>query len=94
MYQFGMGLVIFMKNKELIEECVETICQKGCRFVKQDIRLLQRGEILPEFGVLDDLARQVVLKELRAIMAVYGDRCSTPVCEQSKDDRMKHEQNN
>jgi hypothetical protein len=82
-----------MKNKQLIEECVELICQKGCRSVKQDINLLQRGAILPELEVLDDLARQVVLKELRAIMAVYGDRCSAPVCEQSKDDRMKYEEN-
>jgi hypothetical protein len=44
--------------------------------------------------VLDDLARQAVLKELRAIMAVYGDSCPTPAYEKSQNDRMKHEKNN
>jgi hypothetical protein len=36
---------------------------------------LERGVVLPELAVLDDLARLKVLKELRAIMAVYGDTC-------------------
>jgi hypothetical protein len=82
-----------MRSKQ-IEACIEAICQKGCRSVRQDIRLLQRGEILPEFRGLDDLTRQAVLKELRAIMAVYGDSCPAPVYEQSKNDRVKHEKNN
>jgi hypothetical protein len=58
-----------------VEECIETLCQKGCQSVRDDIRLLEQGVVLPELAVLDDLARQKVLKELRAIMAVYGDTC-------------------
>jgi hypothetical protein len=81
-------------RSEQIEACIETICQKGCRSVRQDILLLQQGRILPELRVLDDLARQAVLKELRAIMAVYGDSCPMPAYEKSKNDRMKHEKNN
>ncbi len=58
-----------------VEECIEALCQKGCQSVREDIRLLERGVVLPELEVLDDLARLKVLKELRAIMAVYGDSC-------------------
>jgi len=63
-----------MRGK-LIDECIENLCAKGCRSVRQDIRLLEQGVALPELAVLDDLARLTVLKELRAIMAVYGNSC-------------------
>lgn len=63
-----------MRNKQ-IDQSVEALCQKGCQSVRQDIRLLEQGAILPELAVLDDLTRLAVLKELRAIMAVYGDSC-------------------
>ncbi|MES9833759.1 MAG: hypothetical protein ABW170_16040 [Candidatus Thiodiazotropha sp. L084R] len=63
-----------MGNKQ-IDQYVEILCQKGCRSVREDIQLLEQGVILPELEVLDDLSRQKVLKELRAIMAVYGDSC-------------------
>ncbi|MCU7845172.1 MAG: hypothetical protein KZQ93_15190 [Candidatus Thiodiazotropha sp. (ex Monitilora ramsayi)] len=63
-----------MRDKQ-IEHCIEVICQKGCQSVRDDIRLLEQGVVLPELAVLDDLARLKVLKELRAIMAVYGDSC-------------------
>ena len=63
-----------MGNKQ-IDQCVEALCQKGCGAVREDIRLLEQGVILPELKSLDDLARQAVLKELRSIMAVYGDGC-------------------
>ncbi|PUB73666.1 MAG: hypothetical protein DBP03_11925 [gamma proteobacterium symbiont of Ctena orbiculata] len=63
-----------MRNS-LIEQHVEAICEKGCRSVREDIRLLSRGVVLPELSDLDELSRQLVLKELRSIMAVYGDGC-------------------
>jgi len=65
---------VVMRNKQ-IDQCIETLCQKGCQSVRQDIGLLEQGVILPELTVLDDLARLAVLKELRAIMAVYGNSC-------------------
>lgn len=58
-----------------IDHYIEILCQKGCRSVRDDIKLLEQGVILPELKVLDDLSRKKVLKELRAIMAVYGESC-------------------
>lgn len=58
-----------------IDRYVEILCEKGCRSVREDIKLLERGVILPELKVLDDLSRKKVLKELRDIMAVYGESC-------------------
>ena len=58
-----------------IEESVEQLCAKGCLSVREDIKLLQHGVILPEIQDLDVLARRAVLKELESIMAVYGDAC-------------------
>jgi hypothetical protein len=63
-----------MGNQQ-IDQCVEILCLKGCRAVREDIQLLEQGVILPELKSLDDLSQQAVLKELRAIMAVYGDGC-------------------
>ncbi|MEJ2452984.1 MAG: hypothetical protein P8103_02350 [Candidatus Thiodiazotropha sp.] len=82
-----------MRSKQ-IEECIEILCQKGCHSVRQDIRLLERGESLPELRVLDDLARQTVLKELRAIMAVYGDSCPVADVQENKKQEINHGKNN
>ena len=62
-------------SRELIDRAVENLCLKGCVSVREDIKLLQRGVILPEILDLDELARRTVLKELQSIMAVYGDAC-------------------
>lgn len=62
-------------SRQRIEQSVEQLCQKGCLSVREDIKLLQKGLILPELRDLDELARSKVLKELQAIMAVYGDAC-------------------
>ena len=58
-----------------IDQSIERLCLKGCQSVREDIRLLERGVILPELQNLDELARQRVLRELQSIMAVYGDAC-------------------
>ncbi|MEN8179285.1 MAG: hypothetical protein ABFS39_11820 [Pseudomonadota bacterium] len=58
-----------------IDKSIERLCQKGCQSVREDIKLLERGVILPELQDLDELGRRVVLKELQSIMAVYGDVC-------------------
>lgn len=62
-------------NRKQIDQAVENVCLKGCMSVREDIRLLQSGVILPELQDLDELARRTVLKELQSIMAVYGDAC-------------------
>ncbi|MET0008860.1 MAG: hypothetical protein ABW124_06050 [Candidatus Thiodiazotropha sp. 6PLUC9] len=78
-----------MGNKQ-IDQYVEILCQKGCRSVREDIQLLEQGVILPELEALDDLSRQKVLKELRAIMAVYGDSCPIEYPSDIKSSGLKH----
>lgn len=80
-------------RSEKIEQCVELLCQKGCGSVRQDILLLEQGVVLPELSALDDLARQAVLKELRSIMAVYGDSCPLPNTTKTTKDLPKHGKN-
>jgi hypothetical protein len=58
-----------------IEAKVEELCLKGCQSVREDIKLLQCGAVLPELQDFDALAREAVLRELQSIMAVYGDAC-------------------
>ena len=65
-----------MSEQTRIEECLERLCQKGCRRVWDDIAALERGEALPVVAGLDAEARHHLLLELKSIMAVYGDRCS------------------
>ena len=62
-------------SRHKIDQSIEQLCQKGCQSVREDIRLLERGVILPEIQNLDKLSQETVLKELRSIMAVYGDVC-------------------
>ena len=58
-----------------IDDCIEAICNKGCRAVRSDIRLLQHGGCTPELEGFGEVDRQLVLKELQTIMEVYGDSC-------------------
>ena len=54
---------------------VEAVCEKGCRRVREDIATLERGEPIPECADLTRGERGQVLRELKQIMAVYGDTC-------------------
>lgn len=65
-----------MHSNPVVEHCVELLCHRGCRQVWAEIDALERGEILPETEGLDQEERAQVLKELKAIMLVYGDRCT------------------
>ena len=78
-----------MGNKQ-IDQCVEILCQKGCRSVREEIQLLEQGVILPELKALDDLSRRKVLNELRAIMAVYGDSCPVAYPRKTESSGLKH----
>jgi hypothetical protein len=62
-------------SRNRIDQAIENICLKGCLSVREDIKLLQSGVILPELRDFDELARHLVLQELQSIMAVYGDAC-------------------
>jgi hypothetical protein len=77
-------------GRNQIDQYVEMLCQKGCRSVREDIKLLERGVILPELKVLDSLSREKVLNELRDIMAVYGDSCPIGSPKDNLRSGMKH----
>jgi hypothetical protein len=64
-------------SKEGFEELVESICAKGCIEVNQIIILLDNGNPPPNLDFLSDSERQLLLKELKSIMDVYGGKtCS------------------
>ena len=58
-----------------VESSVEMICGKGCQTVCEDIAALERDELIQEVSGLTEAERHAVLKELKKIMAVYGDAC-------------------
>ena len=58
-----------------LEAKLEAICAKGCRLVWGDIALLERGGELPETADLGPEDRALLLRELKSVMAVYGERC-------------------
>ena len=74
----AMALPVTMKSP-IIQSCVEALCEKGCKAVWEDIAMLEEGERLPETRKLSTEENRAVLKELKAIMSVYGTSgsCST-----------------
>ncbi|MDM8546211.1 hypothetical protein QUF61_06925 [Candidatus Venteria ishoeyi] len=64
-----------MSEDKLIHDCLENslenICQQGCRQVSQVILQMEQGETLPETAMLSATQHQLLLVELKAIMAVY-----------------------
>ncbi|VAW97146.1 hypothetical protein MNBD_GAMMA23-1283 [hydrothermal vent metagenome] len=59
---------------------VEQICQQGCDIVRQHIEALEQATPSPSLELLQGLNKaqqQEILKELKAIMAVYDNKdCS------------------
>lgn len=73
-----MPLALTMKTS-VVESCVEQLCRKGCKAVWEDIAVLEQGKRLPETSRLSAEQNRAVLRELKAIMSVYGESgsCST-----------------
>ncbi|UHD15929.1 hypothetical protein [Thiocapsa bogorovii] len=68
---------------QTLEQCrvdarIEAVCRKGCSQVRQDIAALEAGAQLPETRDLSEEERRALLRELKQIMAVYGDACRLP----------------
>jgi hypothetical protein len=68
---------------QTLEHCrvdvrIEAVCSKGCSQVRQDIAALEAGAELPETRDLTEEERSTLLRELKQIMAVYGDACRLP----------------
>ena len=58
-----------------VEHAVELLCHQGCRAVWGVIDALESGQSLPETAGLDRAEIRDVLRELKAIMAVYRENC-------------------
>ncbi|HSH28361.1 MAG TPA: hypothetical protein VK971_00515 [Thiohalobacter sp.] len=52
---------------------IDRLCAQGCTVVQEHILALERGTEQPTYAHLDAAGRRLLLTELRAIMAVYGD---------------------
>jgi hypothetical protein len=63
-------------EKVRLEARLESLCEKGCRYVWKDIDALERGEELKETRDLSPAERRWLLAELKLIMSVYSERCS------------------
>jgi len=58
-----------------LDHYVEQICQRGCKAVSRDIRLLEQGGVPAGIEALAQDERTALLVELKSVMAVYGERC-------------------
>jgi len=64
-------------DRETINNCLENICNKGCKAVWKDIDALEAGEDLVETRTLTSDEKKKVLAELKDIMFYYRNRCHT-----------------
>lgn len=62
-------------NNPRVSEALEALCAHGCQAVWSIIEELEAGKPRPETAHLPDGERLQVLRELKAIMSVYGS-CS------------------
>lgn len=58
-------------DNELIDNCLERLCQQGCRSVNQVIQQLEQGQKIDSIAHLDATHQQKLLHELKSLMAVY-----------------------
>ncbi len=58
-----------------VDQCIESMCHKGCKLLWDDIAALEQGEQPEETVSLSTAERSLVLDELKSIMAVYTDTC-------------------
>ena len=62
-------------HSDKIQQCVEALCQNGCRAVRATIEVLENGEGVPQVDGLTAEERNAVLTELKSIMSVYKRDC-------------------
>ncbi len=60
-----------MLDAERVNRFIETLCARGCNAVRDTITALESGAAPGITGELNDEEREAVLRELKAIMAVY-----------------------
>ena len=57
-----------------VNQCVDALCQCGCDAVRATIEAMEMGADVPQLQTLNHDEREVVLDELKAVMAVYDAR--------------------
>ena len=57
-----------------VNQCVDALCQCGCDAVRATIAAMEAGAEIPQLQTLGNEEREVVLDELKAVMAVYDSR--------------------
>jgi hypothetical protein len=57
-----------------VNQCVDALCQCGCDAVRATIEAMEMGADVPQLQTLNHDEREVVLDELKAVMAVYDSR--------------------
>jgi len=62
-----------MNNKN-IEKAIETICYSGCTSVNNIIAALENGKTIDQSKDLSKEEIEILIKELKAIMAVYENQ--------------------
>lgn len=58
-------------DKNRIDSCVESLCEKGCAEVLEAIRNLEQKHTIAETRELSEEEIAIVLVELTNIMAIY-----------------------
>jgi hypothetical protein len=58
-----------------IDEVLEAVCRRGCRYVLDLIARAERGQVPADMASLSPPDRRLVLSELKSVMAVYGGAC-------------------
>ena len=56
------------------QHCIEQLCAEGCQSVRDYIQRMEKGETVPYTEALDAAEKQIVLSELKTIMAVYDEK--------------------
>ena len=61
-------------NSPKLTHCIEILCHEGCTAVRGYIANLEQGQAVPHAEELSDDEKQILLKELKTVMAVYDAR--------------------
>lgn len=63
-------------SQDRIDLVMESLCGQGCKAVWGVIATLESGRALPQTDGLDPEELELLLAELKSIMAVYAGTCS------------------
>lgn len=57
-----------------LQDCIDRLCSSGCEAVREAIRQLEQGERPAGTEELDPAECEQIMRELKAIMAVYDEQ--------------------